>query len=177
VLNALQISIDQLGVDVLKVRPTTPRYMDIEEQNNLTIEAVYVDGSMVELETSFRSCHWSARATAYTQFADVADFAARLARFSKTLRGEESFVAGREDSPTGFLGLRFYPIGRTGHFVCHLRLGTNEATEHRPEEIWRCSVELAADAAALDTFINGLQCIANTQRGRAVMMLSMYVAH
>jgi hypothetical protein len=154
-----------------------PRHTDTEAQHNLTVQAVSADGSMVELETSFCSRHWSARSTAYTQFADVADFAARLARLSKGLNGEESFVAGREDSPIGFLGLRFYSTGRTGHFVCHLRLATNEATEHRPEEIWRCSVELAADAAALDTFINGLQCIAATRRGRAVMPLSIYVAH
>src|SRR5688572_20086099 len=88
--------------------------MDTESPQNLTIEAVYVDGSMVQLETSFMSLSWSARATAYTTFNDIAEFATRLAHFSNTFTGEASFEAGREDSPIGFLSLRFYSTGRTG---------------------------------------------------------------
>lgn len=151
--------------------------METEAQHNLTVEAGYVDGSMVELTTSFRSRYWSARATAYTQFADIAEFSGRLARFAKTLGGDESFIAGHEENPIGFLGLRFYSTGRTGHIACHLRLATSEATEHRPEEIWRASVELAAEATALDTFIAGLRRMVDTQSGSAVMKLSEYVEH
>ena len=151
--------------------------MNSDSPRNLTIEAVYVDGSMVQLETSFATSHWSARATAYTQFDHIAEFATRLTRFAETLSGETSFHAGREDSPIGFLSLRFYSTGRTGHFACHLKLATNEATEYRSEEIWRVSVELASDAAALGTFVGGLRRIVETESGKAVLRLSEYVAH
>jgi hypothetical protein len=146
--------------------------MDSDTPHALAVEAVYLDGSMVQLETSFTSRHWSARATAYTQFEEVAGFATRLARFAETLTGEVSFDAGRQDSPIGFLRLRFYSTGRTGHFACHLRLATDGPTQYRPEEIWRVSAELASEAAALDRFVAGLRRIADAQSGRAVLGLS-----
>jgi hypothetical protein len=151
--------------------------MDTESPRHLAIKAIYVDGSMVELETAFTSRHWSARATAYTQFDDIAQFAARLAHFAEKFIGEASFEAGRENCSIGFLGLRFYTTGRTRHCVCHLRLATSAATEHRPEEIWSVSAELATEAAALDIFISGLRRLAETQSGQAVLRLSEYVVH
>ncbi|MFN0067137.1 MAG: hypothetical protein ACKVYV_05820 [Limisphaerales bacterium] len=149
--------------------------MDTESPRNLKVEAVYVDGSMVQLETSFTSRHWSARATAYTQFDDIAGFATRLSRLAETCSGEVSFEAGREDSPIGFLSLRFYPVGSSGRIACHLRLGTDAATEHRAEELWTVSAELASEAGALDAFVAGLRRIADTQSGKAVLILSEYV--
>jgi hypothetical protein len=148
-----------------------------DSPHNLTVEAIYVDGSMVQLETSFTSLHWRGRATAYTQFDDIKEFATHLGDFAEKLSGEASFEAGREDSPIGFLRLRFYSTGRTGRFVCHLRLATDAATDYRPEEIWRLAVELESEAAALDTFVAGLRRIADTQSGSAVLRLSEYVTH
>jgi hypothetical protein len=145
--------------------------MNAESPNRLTIEGIYVDGSMVELETFFHFRRWSARATAYTQFKDLALFANQLERFAETLAGEAIFVAGDENSSVGFLALRFYPIGRTGRFACHLRLATNAASDSRPEEIWRVSAELKSTAAALDRFLEGMRCIGGYEGAKATLCL------
>jgi hypothetical protein len=143
----------------------------------LTVEVVYVDGCMVELATSFNSESWAARATACTQFSEIYGFSSRLSDFSRSRKGEAAFIAGKEDSPIGFLSLRFYPIGRTGHFACHLKLGTGAATEFRAEELWKVAVELSIEAAALDEFILGLQRISATESGVAILKLSEYTSH
>ena len=126
---------------------------------------------MVQIETSFNSGHWTARGTAYTQFDDIAEFATRLSTFAENFDGEVSFEAGREDGPIGFLSLRFYALVRSGRFLCHVMLATDAATSHRQEEVWKVSVELTSEAAALDTFVRGLRSIANSRTGRAVLTL------
>jgi hypothetical protein len=146
--------------------------MDNESPRNLTVEVVFVDENLVQLETSFATHHWSARATAYTEFRHIAQFAARLSQFAETFSGDVSFEGGREASPIGFLGMHFYPVDSSGHLVCHLRLGTDAPSDHRPEQIWAVSVELACEAAALDTFIAGLRRIADTKSGKAILRLS-----
>ena len=151
--------------------------MNCPTESLLTVEVVSVDGCMVELATSFNSESWSARATAYTQFHDIYGFSSRLSDFSRSRKGEASFIAGKEDSSIGFLSFRFYPIGRTGHFACHLILGTRAATEFRPEELWKVSVELSIDAPALDEFVLGLQGISATESGVAILRLGNYTAH
>ena len=131
--------------------------MDTKLQHYITIENVYVDGCMVELATCFLSGDWGAKATVYTQFENLAKFAAQLDAFSAARCPEVLFSAGREDSPSGFLNMRFHSLHYSGRCACQLKLATEAATDCRPEEISKMSIELAIDISTLGAFIADLR--------------------
>lgn len=138
----------------------------------ISVEVVYVDEHLVELATSFAFVEWSARSTAYTGFQTIGEFAEKLAGFASNLSGEVAFEDGNEGLP-GFLGLKFYAIGGVRHLFCHLRLVSKEVpTDHRPEELWKVSVELPTEAAALDVFVAGLRRIVEHKSGKAILKLT-----
>ena len=137
----------------------------------VSIEVVYVDEHLVQLEAIVGAGHWSGRARAYTVPQEIADFAKVLDRFASGTTGSAEFTAGA-DNGIGLVALRFYRIDRAGHIACHARLASDSvATEHRPEQISLFAVEVGAEAGAVGRFARQLEELARVQSGRASLMI------
>jgi hypothetical protein len=128
-------------------------------QDRLEARIAFEDGELLAIEVSFERGGFSGRASAYTVRADLEAFARDLARFSGELRAGCAFEAGLEggDSPLGFVALRFYGLDALGHVACHLRLKTEAAQGHRPEELTRVAIELRTEPGLLDGFVAGVE--------------------
>jgi hypothetical protein len=138
----------------------------------LSLEVVYVDEHLMELEATVCTGDWRGRAKTYTVPTDVAAFAAALQRFADGAAGAAEFTAGA-GTGIGLIALRFYRIDRAGHIAGHASLATDDvATDHRPEQISRLAVEFGAEAWPLSQFAAELGELAATQSGRVSMTIS-----
>jgi hypothetical protein len=144
---------------------------DVELTNEITLAIVYVDDHLLELEAVVRAGHWCGRANAYTVPQDVATFADALHRFADGATPQAEFTAGA-DNGIGLLAMRFYRVDREGHVACNVRLATGRLpTDHRPEEVWRLSIEVEAESWAVLKFAQQLGEIARTRAGRASLQV------
>ncbi len=113
--------------------------------HEITIAVAYVDEDLMELEVVVGAGYWCGRASAYTVPQDMATFAVAIQHFADGASAEAEFVAGA-DTGIGLIGLRFYRVDRAGHIACHVRLATGRlSTKHRPEEVFRLSIEVQAE--------------------------------
>jgi len=142
-----------------------------ELDRNLTVTIAYRDEHLIELQTNVVVGDWSASATAYTDRAALGEFARQLAHFSTNLANRVEFEAG-DQSGTGYLFMAFYPVDSVGHLACNLRLASKTETIHRPEEVWRMSIEIQTEPGALDAFAAELGRLAANGQGVATLRLN-----
>jgi hypothetical protein len=90
-------------------------------------------------------------------------------QFGETLREPVAWQAGA-DNGIGLIGLRFYTIDRSGHVRCHVRLASEAATEHRPEEIWQFAAEMPTETGLVVAFARELSRVAEELQGQAVLI-------
>jgi hypothetical protein len=146
---------------------------DIDLPQELRIAVVYVDEHLIELEAVVHAGDWCGRARAYTVPPDIATFAVALQQFGSGGSSGAEFAAGA-DTGIGLIALRFYRVDRAGHIACHVRLATGGLpTGHRPEEVFRLSIEVRAEASAVDRFARQLSELARTRAGRAALSLEV----
>lgn len=143
---------------------------DFDPLREVSVEVVYVDEHLIELEAVVGAGHWRGRAKAYTVPAEVAKFADALLRFSDG--GPPAAFEAGADTGIGLIGLRFYRTDRSGHIAGHGRLASGEVpTDHRPEQVSRLAVEFKAEAWAVGQFARQLAELARTQSGRASLAI------
>jgi hypothetical protein len=136
--------------------------------NRLSLEVVYDDEHLIQVECRVAVDDWSGVARAYTTQDDLRTFADVARRFGETSHGAAAWEAGADNS-VGMVGLRLYTIDRSGHIRCHVRLASSAPTEHRPEEIWRFAAELPTEAGQVIAFARQLAHVAEELRGQAVL--------
>ncbi len=141
---------------------------DLELPHEAAISVVYVDGDLTELEANIQAGHWSGRTCAYTAPQDIADFARALQFFADGVSDEAQFVAGT-DNGIGLIAFRFYRVDRAGHIAWHIRLASGVPTNHRPEEIFRLSIEVYTESWAVGGFARQLHELGRTQKGQALL--------
>ena len=140
---------------------------DLDLPYAVTLAIVYTDEHLIEVEAVVRAGHWQGRASAYTVPQDLADAAAALQRFANGSTPGAEFMAGA-DTGVGLVAWRFYRIDRAGHIACHFHLASGGVpTEHRPEEVAQLSVEVRAEAWAVEQFARQLAEQARLQAGQA----------
>jgi hypothetical protein len=140
---------------------------DLDLPNEISLEVVYDDEHLIELQAMIGAGHWRGRARAFTVPQDIAAFAAALDRFAAGLAEAAEFTAGA-DNGIGLIALRFYRIDRAGHIACHARLALGGLpTEHRPEQMAQLAVEVGAEGDAVARFVRQLGALARARAGRA----------
>lgn len=149
---------------------------DLDEQWEFSIEVVYVDDHLMQLQALVKAGNWRGKANAYDVREDIAAFASSLKRFADGTETAAEFSTGAENG-IGMIGLRFYRIDRSGHIACHVRLASGDvATEHRTEQVSQLAIEIyAKDNWAVGRFAVQLAEIAHTQSGRAVLIIERRV--
>src|SRR5262245_61815230 len=136
--------------------------------DQLTLEVVYDDEHLIQVECRVAVGSWSGAARAYTTPDELRALAGAAGRFAETLGEPVAWEAGR-DYGTGLIGLRLYTIDRSGHIRCHARLASDAPTHGRPEEIWRFAAELPTEAGLVAAFARQLGGVAEELRGQAVL--------
>ncbi|MBX9582769.1 MAG: hypothetical protein K2X87_20885 [Gemmataceae bacterium] len=144
---------------------------ELDPRRELSLDVVYGDVDILELEAIIHTGLWRGRVRAYTVADGIAAFAAALERFTDGAAPVAEFMAGA-DTGIGLIGLRFYRVDRSGHIACHVRLLSGDlATDHRPEQMWRMEVEVGAEAWAVVQFTRQLAELARVEAGRATLAI------
>lgn len=133
----------------------------------VSLEVVWVDGDMIELEAVVGAGVWRGRARAYSVAADIGALADSLLRFVEGGQSAE-FVAG-SDNGAGLIGFRFYRIDRAGHIAGFVRLASGKMG--RFEQISRLEVEIGAETWGLIQFARHLAAMAQSQSGRVTLAI------
>jgi len=162
------------GFRRLQPRPPDGKWKTaVDDQNlsgELSVEVVWSDDQMIELEALVNVGQWRGQARAYTTRQEVITFSESLVQFAEGGSPTE-FVAGSEDG-SGFIGLRFYRIDRAGHIAGYVRLASGGLSfDHRPEQVSRLVVEFRVEAWALDEFARKLAPMAHDKSGRAYLVI------
>ena len=148
---------------------------DIELPHELTLAVVYTDEELIELEAVVGAGHWCGRTRAYTVPQDLAAFAIALQNFGGAATAGAEIAAGA-DTGIGLIGLRFYRFDRAGHIACHVRLASGQLrSNHRPEQVFRLSIEVWAEAWAVERFAMQIGQLVQTKAGRALLTLEISV--
>ena len=142
---------------------------DLDSEHQVTVEIVYEDEDVIQIEAVVRGGEWRGRAKAYTVPTELHLFAERLLAFAAGKSASADFNVG-EDNGIGLIVLRFYRVDRSGHTACHVRLASGDVSMgHRPEEVFRLSLELHAETWAIERFARQLSVLASTQSGKAIL--------
>lgn len=136
--------------------------MDERAPDFLSIELVWRDDELLEIECCVATRGWMASTRAYTSVPSMADNSRGLQRFAGSLAGEFVLVAGTSDD-MGRVELTF----RTDHHG-HVHVGTHLARE-RHGAIWKLAAELEAELEALSRFARHYATMASSIAGRAVL--------
>jgi hypothetical protein len=135
---------------------------------SLTVRVVYEDlPDLIEIEARVVSGDWSGITRAYTSPSSLVEMARGLLAWTERPREEFTLDAGT-DTGIGWSQLRWYPIDRAGHLACHVTFATPE-TGDRPETVWRLSLEIRTETAAVERFARQLIAVAETRTGEAVL--------
>jgi hypothetical protein len=138
--------------------------------DQLSLEVVYEDEHLIQVECRVKFGDWSGAARAYVRQDDLRAFASAARRFGETLRGPAAWEAGK-DNGVGLVGLRFYTIDRSGHIRCYVRLASDAPSPCRPEEIWRFAAEVPTEAEQIIAFARQLDRVTEELRGQAVLAI------
>jgi hypothetical protein len=136
--------------------------------HHVSIRVSWVDDELIEIEAELVAEGWCGRANTYTTADEIREFAVELAQFNRTLSGEARLEAGGEDG-IGLVALRLYTIDAARHVACHVRLAAM-ASGHRPEQVHRLAIELTTEPSFIERFAKGLENIANSRTGEAVLV-------
>jgi len=138
----------------------------------VTLEVVYDDEDMVELDAMVNAGWWRGRCCAYTVPSDISRFAEALLQF--TDGGPSAALEAGADNGIGFISLRFYRINGSGHIAGHARLASGYVpTVHRSEEISRLAVEFRAETWGIIKFARQLLNLAQAKKGRATLAIEL----
>jgi hypothetical protein len=124
----------------------------------ISVTLIYEDApDLLELETRVQSYSWQGMARAYAATELLRQQAVDLAAWCKHLNGEAVIEAGA-DTGVGWTLLRFYRADSAGHVLCHVTLATGGVvTNHRPEQVWRMSLEIPTEVGLVEQFAKSLQ--------------------
>lgn len=142
---------------------------DIDRPFQLSIEIVYVDEHLIQIEAIVDTRTWRGQARAYTMPANIAALAIALDGFVADPDDAAEFVVG-EDNGIGLIALRFYRIDRAGHLACHVRLAS-DCVPTRPEQISTLAIEVGVEAQDLARFARQLAEMARVSSGRAYVAI------
>ena len=124
----------------------------------ISVTMIYEDApDLLEIETRVHSYSWQGVARAYAATELLRQQAVALDTWCKHLTGEAVIEAGA-DTGIGWTLLRFYRADAAGHVLCHVTLATGGVVaNHRPEQVWRLSLEVPTEVGLVEQFAQALQ--------------------
>ena len=146
---------------------------DLDLPHKVSLEIVYVDEHLMELEAAVNTGCWRGQARVYAVPQDHGTFAVELQHFCDAKVATAEFTAGA-DNGMGLIALRFNRIDRAGHMACYARLASRRL--HRTEQVSRLGVVFGAETWAILRFARQLTELSCKGSGRAlwrsILMLS-----
>jgi hypothetical protein len=133
----------------------------------LELKVIWRDDDMFELKVTASNGR-------YFGTTEVYDTKEKLANFAFLLKGYLVnpiilfHEAGEKDS-YAYFAMKFYSIGNSGHIGVQILLEENVATEYRPEEKDKLSLEILVDLNSIDNFQKELWVLATNEEGIATL--------
>ena len=124
----------------------------------ISVTMIYEDApDLLEIETRVHSYSWQGVARAYAATESLRQQAVALDTWCKHLTGEAVIEAGA-DTGVGWILIRFYRADSAGQVLCHVTLATGGVVaNHRPEQVWRLSLEIPTEVDLVEQFARSLQ--------------------
>ena len=140
----------------------------MENEAHLTIERIWDDPDMIELDVHVSNGYYTGETQVYTTEKEIIELRKELEGFPKTDDHRVEFSAGTRDS-YAFLSLRVYAFGGRGTCAIHVCLESNVPTDFRPEEKFKIQLEMKFEPAALDRFLPQLERISHAHKSVATL--------
>lgn len=137
----------------------------MQEQSFLSLEVIWKDEHMLELEVSASNKFFKGITQVYDQAKSLLQLSELLLNFSISSQ-PVLYESGEKDS-YAYFSLRFYPVSSTGVIGVQIHLEENVPTEYRPEEKSKLTLEILTEPSAIDEFQRFLKTIAEKQSGKA----------
>ncbi|MCW3074148.1 MAG: hypothetical protein JWP69_1217 [Flaviaesturariibacter sp.] len=138
------------------------------QEEFLSLEIIWKDEHMVELEITACNKYFKGITQVYDQAECIYELAEQLIGFSgisETL----FYESGKKDS-YAYFSLKFYPVGTNGLIGVQINLEENVTTAFRPEEKSKLILEIIIEPSALDEFQKFLKTMAVKQSGKAQLV-------
>jgi hypothetical protein len=135
----------------------------------IAIRVVYEDmPDLIQIEARVTLDDWSGVARSYTGSQLLRESAGKLATWCQRPVSDFLLQSGA-DTGIGWLCLRWYPVDKAGHLMCHIQLASSSG-ESRPEAVRRLSLEMPTEPGLVENFARQLASLAQTLKGEAVLM-------
>lgn len=134
----------------------------------LDLKIIWKDDDMFELDINASNGRYSGTTSVYDTSNSLAEFANSLKGYPKD-NNELYYQAGQEDSYS-FFSMKFYPLDGGGHVGVQISLEENVATEYRPEEKDKITLEIKVEPASIDRFQKELLDLAKNESGQAILL-------
>lgn len=135
---------------------------------NLTIERIWDDPDMIELDVHVSNGNYIGDTQVYTTEKEIIELREELEGFPRTADHRVEFSAGSRDS-YAYFAVSFYSFGGRGTCAIHVSLESNVPTDFRPEEKFKIQLEMKFEPAALDRFLPQLERISQTHKSVATL--------
>ncbi|RYY42673.1 MAG: hypothetical protein EOO06_20820 [Chitinophagaceae bacterium] len=137
----------------------------MQEQSFLSLEVIWKDDHMLELEVVASNKFFKGVTQVYDQADCLYQLSERLLSFSNNSQ-PVFYEAGEKDSYS-YISLKFYPVNSTGIIGVQIHLEENVPTEYRPEEKSKLALEILTELSAIDDFQRFLKTMAEKHNGKA----------
>ena len=137
----------------------------MQEQSILSLEVIWKDEHMLELEIVASNKLFKGVTQVYDQAECLQELAEQLICFPNN--SQLVFYESGEKDSYAYFSMKFYPVGPTGVIGIQIHLEENVPTHYRTEEKSKLTLEILTEPAALDEFQKYLKTMAENQSGKA----------
>ena len=135
---------------------------------HLSMEVIWQDDDMVEIDAAACTEHFAGRTQVYTTYDELRKLYASLGGFPQSVSSRVVFSAGQTGS-YALLRVEFYCIDHAGHAAAQITMESNVATNSRPQEKHRVQLEMQFEPLAIDAFLNAMGRLISSQSGNATL--------
>jgi hypothetical protein len=137
----------------------------MQEQSILSLEVIWKDEHMLELEVFASNKFFKGITQVYDKAECLYQLSEQLLKFSNN--SQPVFYESGEKDSYGYFSLRFYPVNSIGVTGVQIHLEENVLTEYRPEEKSKLTLEILTELSAIDEFQRFLKTMSVKQSGKA----------
>jgi len=136
----------------------------MQEQSYLSLEVIWKDEHMLELEVLASNRFFKGVTQVYDQAECLLQLSEQLLNFS--INSQPVFYESGEKDSYAYFSLRFYPVSSNGVIGVQIHLEENVPTQFRAEEKSKLTLEILTEPSAMDEFQRFLKTMAEKQSGK-----------
>ena len=137
----------------------------MQEQSFLSLEVIWKDEHMLELEVFASNMFFKGVTHVYDQAESLHQLSEQLLNYSNN--SQPVFYESGQKNSYAYFSLRFYPVSPTGVIGVQIHLEEKVPTQYRPEEKSKLTLEVLTEPSAIDEFQKLLKTMAEKQSGKA----------